>query len=215
MIEVRRATPADIEACTTVLTQSFLDDPGTIVIEPDRARRLAILPAFFRTFVTAAIADGGDLVVPSASVNGLASWFGPDAFGPSEEAMGAAGFGDVIARFGPEASGRMIAMVGELEAQHGQRMRGPHFRLEFFGVDPDAQGRGIGSALADHGHRRADALGLPCWLETFTQRNVEFYARRGYQVIATYPVGDGIPVYGMCRDPHPNRSGQVSARLGR
>ncbi len=107
MIEVRPATPEDIEACTTLLTSAFLDDPGALVFEPDRERRLAILPPFFRTFVTAAIADGGDVVVPASAVNGLASWFGPDAFSPSEAAMAEAGFGDVLATFGPSAAARM------------------------------------------------------------------------------------------------------------
>ena len=201
MIEVRPATPADTEACARVLARAFHDDPGTIVFEPDPDRRRMILPPFFRTWVTAAIADGGDLVVPVEAVDGVASWFGPELHGPSEAALTDAGFADVIEAFGPHASERMIAMVGEIEAQHASRMSEPHLRLEFFGVDPDAQGRGIGVALAEHGHRRADTLGLSCYLETFTQRNVDFYEHRGYLVVATYHVGDGVPVYALRREP--------------
>ena len=198
---VRRATLEDLDACVRVLSRSFQDDPGTMVIEPDPDRRHEILPPFFRTFVRAALADGGDLVVPDDTVNGIASWFGPETHGPSEAAMGAAGFGEVIDVFGPEATSRMLAMIGEREAQHASRIQGPHLRLEFFGVDPDAQGRGIGVMLAEHGHRRADELGLPCYLETFTEWNVDFYTRRGYRVLGTYPVGEAVPVYAMQRDP--------------
>jgi ribosomal protein S18 acetylase RimI-like enzyme len=199
--EVRRATEADIDACASVLVRAFQDDPGTVLVEPDDARRREIFLPFFRTFIAASIADGGDIVVPEGELNGVASWFGPDAHGPSESSMVTHGLLETLGTFGDEATGRLGPMTGELEAQHARLMPERHLRLEFFGVDPDAQGRGIGVALAEHGHRRADALGLPCYLETMTERNVGFYERRGYGVIETFTVGDGVTVYAMRRDP--------------
>lgn len=201
VLETRPATTNDVDSLVDVLSRSFHDDPGTIVFEPDPTRRTSILPVFFRTWLTAALAEEGDLVVPADEVNGLASWFGPDRHEPSETAMEEAGFGAVIEAFGPEAAGRMLAMIGELDARHAQHMSGPHLRLEFFGVDPDVQGRGIGHALIEHGHRRADAEGLACYLETFTERNVRYYEHRGWEVVGTYPVADGVPFYAMRREP--------------
>ena len=122
MVKVRPATPDDVEACARVLALSFHDDPGTMVFEPDDARRARILPAFFRTFVAASLAEDGDLVVAGDPVAGIASWFGPDRHGPSPEAMGANGFGEALEQMGPEASRRLLAMVGEIEVQH----RAPH-----------------------------------------------------------------------------------------
>ncbi len=201
MSDVRPATPSDVEACASVLAAAFQDDPGTMVYEPDPDRRGDILPAFFRTFVAASLAEDGDLVVAGDPVNGVASWFGPDRYGPTPDAMGANGFGEVLALAGPEASQRLLDMVGEIEAQHEQLTDGPHLRLEFYGVVPQRQGSGIGSALIDHGHRRADELGLPCYLETFAESNVRFYERRGYQVVGEFTVGDGVRGYGMRREP--------------
>lgn len=201
MIEVRSATADEAGRIGAVLARAFHPDPGTILIEPDDARRAAVLPLFFATWVTAAIADGGDLVVPVDELSGVASWFGPDRHGPSPDALGAAGFGRAFEAFGPDATARMLAMTGELEAQHDRWMTEPHLRLEFFGVEPAAQGRGIGVALAEHGHRRADERGLPCYLETFTEKNVRFYERSGYRVLGTYTVGDDVPVFAMRREP--------------
>lgn len=200
-MQVRSATGDDVEACAAVLARAFQDDPGTIVIEPDAERRRAIFPAFFRTFVIASLASGGDLVVPEGEVSGIASWFGPDSHAPADAAMAEAGMAQVVEAFGPATTQRMAEMTGELERQHEARMTGPHMRLEFFGVDPAAQGRGIGGALMEHGHRRADALGLPCYLETFTDENVRYYQHRGYRVIGTYHVGEGVPVHAMRREP--------------
>jgi hypothetical protein len=84
---IRPAQPSDAGRIASVLTAAFLDDPGAIIFEPDRERRAAILPAFFGAWVRAAIADGGDLVVPDGEVTGVATWFGPERHGPSEAAM--------------------------------------------------------------------------------------------------------------------------------
>jgi len=197
--DVRPATLTDLDACANLLARAFHDDPGAIVFDPDPARRRQMLPGFFRSFVAAGLVERGDLVVAGDPVAGIACWFGPERHGPSEEAMNAHGFGDVLERWGPEASRRILAMTGEIEDQHDRRISGPHFRLDFFGVDPERQGSGIGSALIEHGHRRADELRLPCYLETFTQPNVRYYERRGYAVIGEYPVGDAVPVYAMVR----------------
>jgi GNAT superfamily N-acetyltransferase len=198
---VRPATAADVERCTDILARAFHDDPGTVIFEPDPDRRRAIMPAFFRMFLRAGLAEGGDIVVSGEEVSGVACWFGPDRHGPSDAAMEAAGMADVVAAFGPAAVARMAAMVGEIENQHARRMPEPHLRLDFFGVDPDRQAAGIGTLLMAHGHAIADRERLPCYLETFTRLNVRYYERRGYAVTGTYLVGAGVPVYAMVRPP--------------
>jgi GNAT superfamily N-acetyltransferase len=202
MTGIRAARPDDAAAIADVLVAAFLEDPGAVIFEPDAERRVAILPSFFGAWVRAAIADGGDLVVPSgAAVTGVASWFGPARYGPSDEALEAAGWREVLATFGDSAAARMVAMTDALERQHARLAPWPHLRLDFFGVVPAAQGTGLGSALIEHGHARADAMGLPCYLETFTERNVAFYRRRGYDVVEWYEVGDGVPIAALERQP--------------
>ena len=203
-LETRRATDADAEAISIVLAAAFAEDPGTIVIEPDRVRRSRFTRPFFRAFVLASLADGADVVVPAEAVTGVAIWFGPGRYGPSDEAMAAHGLGHALEVLGPAGTDRLVAMIGELEAQHASRMGArPHLRLDFFGVAPEVQGRGIGRVLADVGHRRADALELPCCLETFTMSNVRFYEHRGYELVGQYTVGHGVPVYFLERSPQP------------
>ncbi|MDQ3553825.1 MAG: GNAT family N-acetyltransferase [Chloroflexota bacterium] len=198
-VDVRGATRDDIADCARVLALAFQDDPGTIIFEPDPERRALILPDFFQVFVAASLAEGADIVVAGEPVVGVASWFGPERHGPSPDAMGGHGFGGVLERAGPEATARLLAMIGELERQHDLLTDGAHLRLEFFGVIPDQQRSGVGTALIEHGHRRADERTLACYLETFTQSNVRYYQGRGWKVVAEYTVAEGVPVYGMIR----------------
>lgn len=198
MHRVRAAGSGDVDECARVLATAFQADPGTIVFLPDARDREEILPSFFRTFVAAALSADAGIVVAGEPINGVASWFGPERHGPSPEALGAHGLGAVLERSGPDATGRLLAMLQEIEANHERLATGPHMRLEFFGVTPGAQGAGIGTALIEHGHRRADELGVASYLETFSEPNVGYYERRGYRTVGTFTIGDGVRGTACC-----------------
>jgi len=53
--------------------------------------------------------------------------------------------------------------------------------LDLLGVEPCAQGRGIGSALVEHGLAAALEAGEPAFLETGNPRNVAYYERFGFR----------------------------------
>ena len=196
---VRAAATEEVDECAAVLAAAFQSDPGTMVFLPDDEERAAVLPSFFSTFVAAALSEDADIVVAGAPITGVASWFGPERHGPSPEAMGAHGFGAILERSGPEATARLLAMLGDIEANHERLATEPHMRLEFFGVLPALQGTGLGTALIEHGHRRADELGVACYLETFSEENVGYYVRRGYRTVGQFTIGDGVRGYGMIR----------------
>ena len=60
--------------------------------------------------------------------------------------------------------------------------------------------RALGSTLLEHGLRRADETGRPCYLETFAERNVPFYLRHGFELVVdeTEPFS-GIRTWGFHR----------------
>src|SRR5687768_2228536 len=111
---VRPATTEDVEECAGVLAAAFHSDPGTMVFLPEDRERAAILPEFFRTFLAAALSEDAGIVFAGEPITGVASWFGPDRHGPSPDAMGAHGFGAILERSGPDATGRLLVMLGEI-----------------------------------------------------------------------------------------------------
>jgi GNAT superfamily N-acetyltransferase len=72
------------------------------------------------------------------------------------------------------------------------------------GVAPAQQGRGLGRALLQPMLARADAEQVRCYLETFTERNVQFYTKLGFRVLVHDSIpGGGPPFWTMVRLPQP------------
>ena len=79
---------------------------------------------------------------------------------------------------------------------------GPHWYLTVIGVDPALQGKGWGSRLVRYVSERADAGGVPMYLETTNERNIPFFERGGFRVRSEARVRpDGPCVSAMVREP--------------
>jgi ribosomal protein S18 acetylase RimI-like enzyme len=75
----------------------------------------------------------------------------------------------------------------------------PHWHLAFIGVDPSAQGRGIGAALLHHVLPLVDAQGSQAYLESTNPRNITLYERFGFAVQEEIRIGSAPPLYPMVR----------------
>jgi GNAT superfamily N-acetyltransferase len=76
-----------------------------------------------------------------------------------------------------------------------------HWYLPLTGVDPVAQGRGLGSALLAHALKTCDSDGLPAYLEATSPRNRSLYERHGFNVVETIQAGTSPPFWAMLREP--------------
>ena len=108
-------------------------------------------------------------------------------------------------RLGMGATLRFMRALSATEPFH-KAVHGPHWYLAAVGTRAARQGQGLGSRLVAVGTARADEAGVPCYLETGTQSNVDFYARRGFQVVGQTDF-DGHTLTGMVRPP----SGQAAS----
>lgn len=204
-IEIRTLGADEVPAAVEMLARAFHDDPGALIIEPDPELRPAALRALFAPVVRQAVPLGhvAAAVDPDGRIVGVATFLPPGHDTPSEDELIAAGLLEAVAAV-PAAAERMGPMVAFLDAQHERAIDGPHWRLEFFGVEPSLQGGGVGRALIAAGHAAADAAGERVYLETFTTQNVAWYERRGYRVVIQGIVpGTDHPVWGLIREPRP------------
>jgi len=74
--------------------------------------------------------------------------------------------------------------------------------LSIVGVAPAFQGRGLGETLIRPVLEKTDTRGCATYLETFTPRNMRFYARLGYREAGSFDdPGAGARYWVMVREP--------------
>ena len=194
--EVRHATAADAPALAATLARAFDDDPVMSWFFPHAERRAGRNRRFFAMRLRQLLPHGETYTVDGAA--GAALWAAPDRWrvGRVEEVrMAVALLPALWRRLGPVLQG-----VEAIERAHPET---PHYYLAVLGTDPDAQGRGIGSALLQPTLESCDRDDVPAYLESSKERNIDFYARHGFRVTGEVRLPDGPPVWPMWRDPLP------------
>lgn len=133
---------------------------------------------------------------------GLACWLPP---GQTKITMGRIIRSGLIAMplaFGLAAYRRFdsyMGFSGRLRKEHAPESC---WYLWVLGVAPRRQGRGIGGRLMKPVLDEADSSGQTCYLETEDEKNVRFYARHGFKVIAGATVpGLQLSTWSMLRSP--------------
>jgi ribosomal protein S18 acetylase RimI-like enzyme len=177
-VDVVRLDESRLGEASDVLARAFNDDPAWVWLIPDDEKRRELLPWLFRVGFDLTAAD---LWTTEGIVRGAARWVPPGRspmrVGPTLKALVTTPFrlGSAIAPF--FAYGRAV------EALRAEVMPGPHWYLAGIGVDPSAQGRGIGAALLQPGVHAAARARLPAVLLTNNQANLTFYGRHGFEVV--------------------------------
>jgi ribosomal protein S18 acetylase RimI-like enzyme len=62
--------------------------------------------------------------------------------------------------------------------------------LYMIGVSPEAQGKGLASALMNPVIERMKEESIPVFLETANPRNVDIYKKKGFKIFETLTIGD-------------------------
>ena len=101
-----------------------------------------------------------------------------------------------LAITGPRAAVRAARWFNDWGRRDPDR---PHHHFGPFGVEPELQGRGIGTVLLREYTRRLDEAGEHSYLETEKPQNVALYGRFGYEVIDEDEVL-GVPNWFMWRE---------------
>jgi GNAT superfamily N-acetyltransferase len=189
------ASRADVAPLARALTAAFEDDPIFAWLLPNKRRRSDKLLRFFTLELES-------VVLPSGT-----AWMSPEASGACLElppgkwrmplqtqALHAPQFVAVFGRSLPRA----LITITQMERKH---LREPHFYVPYVGVAPEAQGAGLGTKLLGRTLKRADAAGLPTYLEATSERNAALYERLGFKHLGPFTVLGSPPLWPMRRPP--------------
>jgi ribosomal protein S18 acetylase RimI-like enzyme len=193
---VRRAASADVEPMAAQLCRSFFDDPVMEYVFRNERRRTQGMQRYFTSQMRGDyLAFGG--CYTTDDYRGAAIW------APAGKPLltGMAGIANLV-RALPYVASHLpttLKMISLIESMHPHE---PHWYLATLGTDPEAQGRGIGSALMRPALDYCDAEARPAYLESSKERNISFYNRHGFEVVreVAFPRG-GPKVWTMWRQP--------------
>ncbi|HAS12779.1 MAG TPA: GNAT family N-acetyltransferase [Acidimicrobiaceae bacterium] len=195
MTTVRHAVRRDLDTLADTLGEAFTDDPMMAWMYPEAAARPAQSRQFMRTALDIGLPHGH--VYATDGDHAAAIWSPPD-----------------IELFDDEATGLLFTMLGEqlgpgadavgaglmaINALHPHDE--PHFYL--FVIGAARRGAGLGSVLLRKILAQCDQQGIGAYLESSNTRNVPFYERHGFRVIAEEPIAAGFTSRAMWRDPQP------------
>jgi len=203
MSELRVYEPSRDEAqASAVLGRAFQRDPAVeYMLGPAPALRTATWLLRQGLRASEAEAGGGHVDLIGDPIAGVATWIPPDHDPiPSFWRHMRLGGYAVLWRC-PRALPAALRRDADAEERYRRDLQQPEWVLDLLGVDPPRQGTGLGRRLVEAGFERADADGVPVYLQTYRIENVAWYRTLGFEVVSEGSRGDVPHGWGMRRMP--------------
>lgn len=195
-VHVRKARAGDLNVLKAVIARAFDDDPFVnwlVVQDARRARRIFDLMALELDMQM----QKGE-VYTSGDVQGAAIWSPPGKASISFVAQ--------LRSVRPLASStswkRLPSILSTFHMLEQKHPKEAHYYLGVLGVDPDLQGRGLGTQLMRPVLDMCDRDHVPAYLESSKEKNVPLYERNGFKVTEVLQLPkDGPTLWLMFREP--------------
>lgn len=181
-----------------VLARAFQDDPLMVFLEPDPERRARVLPGCLRGIQAYCLDHGRVTTTPDLA--GVACWLPPGATDVTTWRTLRTGLLAGSLPLGVGGLRRLFGITGAMTRGHHRVQSGPHWYLWLLGTEPDRTGQGVAGTVLAPTLAAADAVGLPCYLDTHLEGNLGFYARHGFSPVLD-EVYAGVRYWGLRRDP--------------
>ena len=193
---VRKASFDDVPRLAVALGRAFDSDPPMRWFLRDDERRVELARQMFDVMLRT-VHISRDACYTTEDVAGGALWVPPGrwALGFLQQLRLLPGMIRVFGRDLPRAQRGLAVM----DSGHPRR---PHWYLDSLGVEPESQGRGIGSALMRPVLERCDRDRMPAYLNAGSPRSRNLYMRHGFRVTEEFRLPEqGPPLWRMWREP--------------
>jgi GNAT superfamily N-acetyltransferase len=190
------------DGASLALGGAFADDPAIVYLlggagQLDRARWC------MRQGIRLATSHGsGFVAVEAGRVLGASFWV-PPGTSPVASTLDNLRIGGWQAPWylGARGTVRELWREEDLARRFARDLATPTWYLDLLGVEPAAQGRGLGRGLVEPMLARADEERMPTYLVTHKRSNVDYYRRLGFEVVTDQTLR-GIPTgWSMRRAP--------------
>lgn len=197
---VAKVRPADsqeeLEAAAEALALAFADDPCWAHLLPDDATRAEKLLVYFTREIETQVPKYREVWVTEDGA-GAAVWAPP---GRWRVPIGVV-LREALPLTGVFRSRTPLALRTLMRIEKHHPKSPGHWYLQYLGVEPKRQGKGLGGALLAPVLVRCDAERVPAHLEASSERNRLLYERHGFALTETFHMPrKGPPIRDMWRE---------------
>jgi GNAT superfamily N-acetyltransferase len=193
---VRKATLADVPRLADALARAFDGDPPMRWFLSDGSTRVERARRLFEVMLRR-VHLSRDYCYTTNGIVGGALWVPPGTWrlGVVDQVALLPGMVRVFGRGLARAQRGLTVM----ESGHPTT---PHYYLDSLGVEPDWQGKGVGSALMQPVLERCDIERMPAYLNAGSPGSRDLYLRHGFVVTEEFTLPEGgPPLWRMWREP--------------
>ena len=199
MAEVRLFQENDRDRAVSTMVRAFANDDLYLYFIPEDGARERFLEKFMAFRLRYGLKYGMVLVADEGA--GVAVFLAPGHQMSPKDLLLCGGLRAMLPCTKAQRK-RIMDFNGFADDIAAQTTQQPCWHLSPICVEPASQGEGIGKALVAHGLAQMQPSGQPCYLETQSEKNVEFYRACGFRTVSRSPVpGTGMEHWGMLWEP--------------
>ena len=182
MIEVREIKGEEVQKAVDTLVQAFFDDPLVCYIFPESNFRRMFISWVYERWIRLLMKF--NTVFVDEEVRGVAVCVPPRLFPhiPLQYQI-KAGLLGVIPRLGIRNFWKPFRVYLDSQKRTRSEVTKPSWILDILGVQPEYQGKGVGSALVQHLINCAKHDNVPVYVITHKEQNIKFYEKNGFNLI--------------------------------
>jgi ribosomal protein S18 acetylase RimI-like enzyme len=202
-VRIRKLEASQLAKAKETLVKAFYDDPNLKYLIRDENRRPILAGYSLEGALRQGLAFGE--VYTSEDLDGIAIWLSPGKKPTLIKSIRAGLLSTglkTLSSLGWAGLKRYAGVTGCVLKLHKRVMPGPHWYLSIIGVNPSAQGKGLGVELMKPILAKAEEQGVPCYLETSNQKSISFYQKQGFEIAEEVVVpGSDLHIWALVRKP--------------
>ena len=195
---IRQLKIEDLESAAVLMARAFQDDPYMAYLIPDAAKRLEMLPKFYRVFIKASILNHHAYGV-GVPLDGVAIWSVPDQERVNFTGLFRSGLFILVFQGFLFPFIRAIKVMRVIEGMQKKFLQKNDFYLNMLAVSPESQGRGCASKLVRPFLEKADSKSSGVYVKTMKLSTNRIYEHFGFQCKETCKVKTGLSVWALYR----------------
>lgn len=198
-MDIHECGKADVDRVVLTMCQAFVRENPYCYFIPEEKTRAEFLKKFMRFRLTFGLKKGRVFVTDDCAA--VAIWIKPNRSMLPLDLIFCGGAAAILG-CGKEARQRIMRFNNISDEQVGKVVAQPFWHLSPICVVPQNQGKGCGTALLRHGLEIIRNSGVPCYLETQSEKNRDFYQNNGFALMASEKLEDTeMAHYGMVYRP--------------